>query len=339
MTNESNIHESWRQKKKTMVDWTNAVLHQWICDQWQIEVHCVRTDIQIQGSPERALSRVVVEDKQNRLFLVEQFDTKKWGLRDRVARAIDILFTRGLTQVLPYRKSVREEFLPFFDDDCFQLSSFLEGTPLKRPDYLSSSEMGKNAALFLARMSEAAKQMDRTLPFSCFSIKAYIHELFRKMKHHDRPIHDRFLPVLHFLESTFMPAHDHLPLAFCHGDLHPLNIIWDKDEIKAVIDWEFAGIKPDLYDAANLVGCAGIENPNGLGMDMVMTFVDELRKTAVISETGWRFFPEYVLALRFAWLSEWLRKKDDEMIDLEFAYMKILVDHMAEIREAFCKMT
>ena len=117
------------------------------------------------------------------------------------------------------------------------------------------------------------------------------------------------------------------------------NIIWDKDEIKAVIDWEFAGIKPDLYDAANLVGCAGIENPNGLGMDMVMTFVDELRKTAVISETGWRFFPEYVLALRFAWLSEWLRKKDVEMIDLEFAYMKILVDHMAEIREAFCKMT
>jgi homoserine kinase type II len=102
-----------------------------------------------------------------------------------------------------------------------------------------------------------------------------------------------------------------------------------------VIDWEFAGIKPDLYDAANFVGCAGIENPNGLGMDMVMTFLAKLHQTEVISEMGWRFFPEYVLALRFAWLSEWLRKKDHEMIDLEHAFMRILVDHMPEIRHAF----
>ena len=57
------------------------------------------------------------------------------------------------------------------------------------------------------------------------------------------------------------------------------------------------------------------------------------------SGTGWQFFPDYVLALRFAWLSEWLRKKDDEMIDLEHAYMKIPVDHMAEIRVTFCRMT
>jgi homoserine kinase type II len=199
--------------------------------------------------------------------------------------------------------------------------------------------MGKNVARFIANLSAASNGMDKILPLPRFSIKTYIHELFETMKIHDRPVYDRFLPVLDCLESRLMPAHGHLPLAFCHGDLHPLNVIWDKDEIKAVIDWEFAGIKPDLYDAANFVGCAGVENPNGLGMDMVMTFVDELHKTAVISEIGWRFFPEYVLALRFAWLSEWLRKKDDEMIDLEHAYMKILVDHMPEIRETFCRVT
>ncbi len=84
------------------------------------------------------------------------------------------------------------------------------------------------------------------------------------MKTHDRSVHDRFLPVLNFLETEFMPAHDRLPLSFCHGDLHPLNIIWDNDEIQAVIDWEFAGIKPDLFDAANYVGCAGIETPTAL---------------------------------------------------------------------------
>jgi homoserine kinase type II len=322
-----------------MINWSNTALRQWICDQWRIDIRCVRTDIEIQGSQERALARVVIEDKQGRLFLVEQFDAKKWAVRDRVARAVDFLSTRGLTQVLPYRKSVKQEFLLFFESDCFQLSSFLEATPLKRPDYLTSTAIGKNVALFLTRMTESSKQMDKVIPFPRFSIKTYIHALFETMRIHDRPVYDRFLPVLDFLESRLMPAHDHLPLAFCHGDLHPLNVIWDKDEIKAVIDWEFAGIKPDLYDAANFVGCAGIENPNGLGMEMVMAFVDELHKTAVISETGWRFFPEYVLALRFAWLSEWLRKKDDEMIDMEHAFMKILVDHMAEIREAFCRVT
>lgn len=70
-----------------------------------------------------------------------------------------------------------------------------------------------------------------------------------------------------------MKIHDQLPLSFCHGDLHPLNVIWYQDRIKAVIDWEFTGMNPDIYDAANLVGCAGIENPNGLGMSMVKTFL------------------------------------------------------------------
>ncbi|MEX1298181.1 MAG: phosphotransferase [Desulfotignum sp.] len=318
-----------------MVDWSSPALHQWICDEWQIDIHCVRTDIEIQGSPERALSRVVIEDNLGRRFLVEQFDKKKWVIRERVARAVDLLFTCGLSQVIAYQKTVRGEFLPFFNGACFQVSVFLDGTPLKRPDYLSSSTMGKNTARFLARMAEAAAGMETHISFPAFSIKNYIHDLFRTMKIHDRPVHDRFLPILEFLESEFMPAHDQLPLCFCHGDLHPLNIIWNKDEIRAVIDWEFAGIKPDLYDAANFVGCAGIENPNGLVMDMVMTFVTELRKTGVISDKGWRFFPEYVLALRFAWLSEWLRKRDEEMVGLEHAFMTILIDHMPEIRTAF----
>jgi homoserine kinase type II len=322
-----------------MEQWLTSDLCRWIKDQWQIDIHCVRHDMDIPGSPERTLSRGVVQDTQGRLFLLEKFDEKKFRLRDRVARAVHYVSVHGLTQALAYNRSINGEFLPFFKGACFQLSRFVEGTFLQRPDHLTSGAMGKNVARFITDLSAASNGMDKILAFPRFSIKTYIHSLFETMKIHDRPVYDRFLPVLDFLESRLMPAHDHLPLAFCHGDLHPLNIIWDKDEIKAVIDWEFAGVKPDLYDAANFVGCAGIENPNGLGMDMVMTFVDELHKTAVISETGWRFFPEYVLALRFAWLSEWLRKKDEEMIDLEHAYMKILVDHMPEIREAFCRVT
>jgi len=48
---------------------------------------------------------------------------------------------------------------------------------------------------------------------------------------------------------------------------------------------------------------------------------------------GWQFFPEYLLALRFAWLSEWLRQKDKEMIEMEEAYMKLLVGNMEILRQ------
>ena len=134
-------------------------------------------------------------------------------------------------------------------------------------------------------------------------------------------------------EKEFMDIHDKLKISFCHGDLHPLNVIWHHDQIRAVIDWEFTGMKPDIYDAANLVGCAGIEDPNGLGMPMVMTFLNHILRKNLFSKTEWRFFPEYVLALRFAWLSEWLRKKDEEMIEMEEAYMGILLDNMDILRK------
>lgn len=311
----------------------------WIKQHWDIDIDCVRLDISIPGSPERTVTRGVVQDCQGRLFLLEKLENRKFSTRERITRAVEYLSLHGLPQAHTYVKSVQGEFLQFFNSSCFQLSRFIEGTPLKRPDYLSSAAMGQNTARFLIKMAQAATGMEKYLSFPRFSIKNYIHDLFRTMRIHDQPVYDRFLPVLNFLETEFMPFHDRLPLSFCHGDLHPLNIIWDKDEIRAVIDWEFAGIKPDLYDAANFVGCAGIENPSGLGLDMVMTFVSELRRTDVISEMGWRFFPEYVLALRFAWLSEWLRKKDHEMIDLEHAFMRILVDHMPEIRHAFDRLS
>ncbi len=38
---------------------------------------------------------------------------------------------------------------------------------------------------------------------------------------------------------------------------------------------------------------------------------------------------EFIIAVRFAWLAQWLRNGDHEMIELELVYMKILVDNQA----------
>jgi homoserine kinase type II len=132
-----------------------------------------------------------------------------------------------------------------------------------------------------------------------------------------------------------MKVHDTLPVAFCHGDYHPLNIIWQDNEIEAVIDWEFCGLKPDIYDCANLIGCIGMEHPSGLVDGLALSFIHDMQRSSIISAQSWEMFAEFVLALRFAWLAEWLRKKDREMIDLEETYMNLLMDNMEILKSAW----
>ena len=307
----------------------------WLETQWRIKFKKVRRDINIQGSPERTLARFVIEDKQGRLFLLEKFAKHKYLLRSRVAAAVDHLHGRGLSQAGACQKSVCGEFLPFFEDACFQLSRFYFSSGIKRPGYLNCRETGRSFADFLIRLSDAAKGIETVISPAPFSIKAYIYDLFAGMRIHDPEIYDAFAPVLAFLETKFMDIHDAFQTGFCHGDLHPLNVIWDHHRIKVVIDWEFAGFKPDIYDAANIVGCAGIEDPDGLGRPMVMSFLSVLRDSGMFSDTGWWFFPEYVIALRFAWLSEWLRKKDQQMLEMEAAYLTLLVKNVDVLRKGW----
>ena len=316
----------------TLFETNHPGFRQWMKAQWGIEFKRVRQGFDIQGSPERSLSRAVIETDDGRFFLLEKFARQKFAVRQRISRTIDHLNCHGLSQALAGQKTKQGEFLPFFQEDCFQITSFVDSTGVERPGWIASPEIGKNLALFLIQMADASKDLLAHISFSPFSIKRYIIKLFSDMQVHETRMYDRYAPFLEFLEQNFMDAHDHLPLAFCHGDFHPLNVLWDQNSIQAVIDWEFTGLKPECYDAANLVGCAGIENPEGLGMPMVTTFLSQIRRAGIISPLGWQYFPEYILALRFAWLSEWLRKKDREMLKLEAAYMAVLIKHMEELR-------
>jgi len=306
---------------------------QWLKKTWNVEFDSIKDDVDIQGSPERTSERIVFKDTADKEFLLEKFPVTRHGKRNQVAKALDYLAGNGLKAGHPYYKSTVGEFLPFYGKNCFALSDFITGTPLKRPEYLSLPRMGESMADFIIDLSMASANIHTHLYFPPFSLGEYIYSLFSSMRRHNPSGHKRFLPYLEFLQNEgFMEDHEHLRLVFCHGDLHPLNVIWNRARVKAVIDWEFAGFKPDIYDAANLVGCAGIENPEGLGMPMVLSFIKRLLKTDIISPRGWELFPEYILALRFAWLSEWLRKQDEEMIEMEACYMDILMKNHLELK-------
>ena len=308
----------------------------WLAREWGIDFSRVREDVKIQGSPERTLSRGVIEDIHGNLFLVEKFALEKGVARQRIARALVQFRGRGLSQATGGIPGDGGECVRPFGHGMFQITPFLEGTPLPRPQWLMSHTRGEEMGQFLIHMGACAANSVKTLGFSSFYLGPYIRKLAGEMAEHHPLQLRRYSPFLGYLEKEFMAAEGGLPLGFCHGDFHPLNIIWEGERIKGVIDWEFAGFKPLVYDAANLMGCAGMEHPEqGLVGPMALAFLNGIRQSPVLGPALGEWFFDYVLALRFAWLAEWLRNEDKEMLEREAEFMGVLLRYKDDLRQTW----
>jgi homoserine kinase type II len=306
-----------------------------VAQQWGLCFKTVRLDLDVQGSPERSLYRTAFEDDAGGLFVVEQIDPTQRERKCFISKTLEKLHDAGLSKVSPYLKTHGGESLAFCEGAWWQVSRFIAGTALDRPGYIKDVPKGTALAQFLWDLSRHAKNLTHARTMPPFSLKHYIFKLEKEMMQHDPDVGKRFAPILDFLRRSFMQIHDALPVTFCHGDYHPLNIIWQGNAIASVIDWEFCGFKPDIYDAANLVGCIGMEHPSGLIDGLAVSFIHDMRRASAISAQSWNLFVEFVIALRFAWLAEWLRKEDKEMINLEETYMNLLLDNMEKLKDTW----
>jgi homoserine kinase type II len=61
--------------------------------------------------------------------------------------------------------------------------------------------------------------------------------------------------------------------------------------------------------------------------DLVTNLIGQVKSAGIFADISWDHFIEFVVALRFAWLSEWLRKDDREMIALELDYLELLIQN------------
>ena len=212
---------------------------------------------------------------------------------------------------------------------------FVRGIPLDREKYMYEKWRGPALADFLIEL----RRKTSGLPFfdssKVFSLKNYAYKLIRDINLYNKNIVSDIKDVACFLEKDFMPSYEKLPVAFCHGDYHPLNIIWSADDIKCIIDWEFSGYKSEIYDAANLIGCVGVEDPQSLTGNLIQSFIADMKETGLISKTSWKYLVEFIIALRCAWLSEWLRRRDTEMISLELDYMRLLIENKSSLQKAW----
>ena len=302
---------------------------------WGVAFARVHPDMIPAGSPERTLFRAVIEDREGRRFVLEQIPPASFQTKMRIVKTLEFLSRRGMPRITPYWTNAQGQYLQKYDNTLWQMVPFVVGEPLDRGKYLFEGWRAKVLAQFLMDLKEKSEGIPFFALEKKFSVPDYIALLLRQIETRAPALMPRITPVVAFLEKEFFPAYDALPVAFCHGDYHPMNIIWGKDDIRTVIDWEFLGMKPEMYDLANMTGCLGVEDPESLVGDLVPGLIARLRAAGLFSPLSFAHFPEFVIALRFAWLSEWLRKDDREMIALELDYMELLIENRAGLARAW----
>jgi homoserine kinase type II len=304
-----------------------------IVSSWGLKIGGSRPDFDIAGSPERTVHRVVVEDEISRLWVLEAIPPGTDHQKLLICRTLACLYDRGLETVHPYLQDAEDRFLVHRDGNEWQIRPFVEGIPLPRPQYLTDGWRGGACADFLLDLRGKARDLPVFEKETPFSMTRFIHEMYNTMGEYNPETRSRMRQAFDFIEQEFADREDAFPIAFSHGDFHPLNVIWSEDGIKSVIDWEFLGYKPEVYDVANLIGCVGFEDPAGLTEELVTELLSRMIKANVMSPACWEQLVEWVIAIRFAWLSDWLRRRDREMIDLEVTYIHVLIDNRRALKD------
>ena len=277
------------------------------------------------GSPERVLRRFVLQSTtSDEKFVFEGSDMHRRGHREEQARFLERLKQNGCGHILPWLRTKDGDFGKTTEFFYWQCRRYASGLELDRENYGNDAWRGKVLADFLVDLKKASNGIvDKSHPFY---ISDYIHSLMPKIKERNPALHSDLSPIFEELHH-FLHDEKTLRLCFCHGDYHPLNVLWGENELTGVIDWEFAGIKPVLYDIANMTGCVGMDNPEFLTGNLVMTFLTRLQHDSFIDKEEIRALPEYMAALRFAWMREWCWRNEKEMMIQELDYIWLLLDN------------
>ena len=297
-----------------------------ILKNWGIEFQRERHDLYIEGSPERTDYRIVIQDVKNELFIVESINNNLYKHKLMINKILEYLKNKGLKSIQPYLKNKYNETITEINNEYWQIIPYIENFPLIRPDYVFEGWRGSILADFLLELWENSENLSFFNKDNPFDLIQYFFDMIQKMEKYNKNEFNKLKSSINFIENNFSNMYYDIPILFCHGDYHPLNIIWSKNNIRSVIDWEFLGYKSEIYDIANLLGCIGIEEPTSLINKLAESFIFKIKESNIISDISFEYLIEFIITLRFAWLSEWFRKKDSEMINLEIRYINLLIE-------------
>ena len=293
-----------------------------LLNSWGVEFAGIDPCCAIGGSPERTASRSVVVDAEGDRWVLEEIDEGNLVRKRQVADHLQVLRDAGLDRIHPYRRTTENSFFAVTDHCHWMLRPFVEGIPLDRKTYLNELWRVDAMADFLVQLRAHAGSFSGP----AFSIVSYAENRMVAWRKRYSKLAEKLETSFCTLQKNFFPVHDRLPVAFCHGDYHPLNMVWGEGGIRSVIDWEFCGLKPELYDVALLLGCIGFDDPDHLLKEPAVRLVKNLRATGFGAAGSWETLLDLMAVIRYGWMSEWFRRSDREARKMEAIYIDILVD-------------
>ncbi|MBW2251819.1 MAG: hypothetical protein JRF60_14630, partial [Deltaproteobacteria bacterium] len=144
---------------------------------WDLKLKKVREDINIAGSPERCEFRIVIEDQDERLFICEKISHAAYEHKMRIIKTLEFLVSQKLPCVQPYILNKNREYIARNNHALWQLTRFVDGVPLKRPEYVYHRWRGNALADFLIKLNKKSPVINNVCPLQPFSIIDYIYEL------------------------------------------------------------------------------------------------------------------------------------------------------------------
>ncbi|MEF2143924.1 MAG: phosphotransferase [Desulfovibrionaceae bacterium] len=306
-------------------------------EHWGLRRERRRPDLSIPGSPERCVSRTVLEDASGDLWLLEQLAVRQTKRREAIASVLEELTALGMDTVPAFQRTTQGSFSADILGLRWQLSPFILSDELPRPVYLDHAPRGKALAAFLTDFAQTSARLPLPMVEALepkLNLAEYATRLFAAIREVEPEVHARLSPIVERLRPALVRL-DTLPTALQHGDLHPLNVLWHGQNVAAVIDWEFLGVKPECYDLSNLLGCLGFEHPDSLTGPLARALTASLRKAGLYAQASWDMLPECTACQRLAWLSEWLRKGERDLLEMELEYMALLLDRAPALRHAW----
>jgi homoserine kinase type II len=294
---------------------------------WGVTYSSTPMDKPCFGSPERSVHRIVVADTKGTNYILEQIHPMLKERKQRIAENLQKLVHRNPELTInPYCPVQENTFVYSYGQNYWMLGPYLSAIALERPQYLHDNWRGELMAKFLIDLHRTSEGIDLVeahddLP----ALDDYIIKLYEAIGKNRPEIARSLKTSIAHLEKNLFSELSLLETGFSHGDYHPLNILWGTGDILGVIDWEFSGRRPVLYDLANMLSCLGMEHPDALRKAISQKMIDAIQAEGFASKLSWSKLMDLMLAVRFAWLSEWLRKNDEEMVALELSYMDLLV--------------
>jgi Ser/Thr protein kinase RdoA (MazF antagonist) len=213
------------------------------------------------------------------------------------------------------------------EDAYYSLFRFIRNEPMDFTDLKQAEEIGK--ALALVNLAKPGlKIANESINDSLCKIEKRLREFYFEDKRLE------IIPKVYLhLGKELLPFTPYMNISFSHGDMHPGNVLIQSRGVGAIVDWELAGVREELYDLAFFLGCIGISNPLELASPWVKKLISTYVNKAKPTKLAFSLLPELVLATRLKWLYKWsLIKTDNDMISMERLLLMMVYEKRDAIR-------